>query len=198
MGRRPGPSLGRKDVVAAALHVVNTEGASALGINRVARELGIKPPSIYNHIKNGDELRTQVAIAGWDRLYAQIRPEWDAAETSPQKVKALFEQYRTFALSKPALYEVMSQVALPSDDPEFREVARRILSLFGGLFEDRTGTPTNVRVHTLRTIRSVIHGFILLESNDQFDPAFESDASYEWITSLMIAALNGERRPSDA
>ena len=39
-------SLNPQDVIEAAISCLDEEGESALGVNRVARELGIKPPAI--------------------------------------------------------------------------------------------------------------------------------------------------------
>ena len=63
MGRRKGPSLTRDDVVQAALQIVRMEGADALGVARVARELGIRPPSLYNHVASGPELAVATSFA---------------------------------------------------------------------------------------------------------------------------------------
>ena len=58
MPRRP--ALDRAAVVAAGLALVQEEGADALGINRLARKLGIKPPSLYNHVKSGEDLANRI------------------------------------------------------------------------------------------------------------------------------------------
>lgn len=63
-------SLSTASVVDGAMRVVDSEGPGALGFNRVARELGIKPPSLYNHVADAGDLRRRVAIRGWER-YAE-------------------------------------------------------------------------------------------------------------------------------
>jgi AcrR family transcriptional regulator len=42
-------SLTPQDVVQAAITCLDQEGELALGVNRVARALGVKPPAIYKH-----------------------------------------------------------------------------------------------------------------------------------------------------
>lgn len=44
-------------VIAAAIACLEQEGESALGVNRVARELNIKPPAIYKHLDGNAGLR---------------------------------------------------------------------------------------------------------------------------------------------
>lgn len=58
-------SLTRQDVINARLACLDKEGESALGVNRVAKELGIKPPAIYKHLDGNTGLRRAVALAIW-------------------------------------------------------------------------------------------------------------------------------------
>ena len=53
-GRRTG--LDRDDVVAAALDLVEREGAAALSMRRLATELDVATPTIYWHVGSRDEL----------------------------------------------------------------------------------------------------------------------------------------------
>ncbi len=46
-------SLTQQDVIEAAIACLDQEGESALGVNRVARELSIKPPAIYSNRRVG-------------------------------------------------------------------------------------------------------------------------------------------------
>jgi AcrR family transcriptional regulator len=83
MARPKGPTLTQKDIVDAAIAVLQKDGAAALGVNRVARELGIQPPSLYNHVAGNEGLFRLVALAGWQRFleYAQR----DLAQVSARK-----------------------------------------------------------------------------------------------------------------
>ena len=42
--------LDRATIVAAAVDLVNREGREALSLTRLAQELGVQTPSLYNHI----------------------------------------------------------------------------------------------------------------------------------------------------
>lgn len=57
-GRRTG--LDRDDVVAAALDLVEREGAAALSMRRLATELDVATPTIYWHVGSRDELVAEV------------------------------------------------------------------------------------------------------------------------------------------
>ncbi|HEY9768769.1 MAG TPA: TetR/AcrR family transcriptional regulator [Coleofasciculaceae cyanobacterium] len=65
-------SLTRKNVIEAAIACIE-KGASALGVNRVAKKLGIKPPAIYKHLQGNAQLKKAVALAIYKLYFAQLR-----------------------------------------------------------------------------------------------------------------------------
>jgi AcrR family transcriptional regulator len=69
MARPRTPLLSRDGIVAAALTLVDAEGLEALSTRRLAAELGVSGPSLYNHVATKDELIDAVVdsvLAGVD------------------------------------------------------------------------------------------------------------------------------------
>ena len=62
MTSRPTAKLSREVIITAALTFLDREGWDALTINAVATQLGIKGPSLYNHIESLDDLRRTVRM----------------------------------------------------------------------------------------------------------------------------------------
>lgn len=56
MGRPRQPLLSRERIVAAALALVDDEGLDAVSTRRLATELGVSGPALYNHFATKDEL----------------------------------------------------------------------------------------------------------------------------------------------
>jgi AcrR family transcriptional regulator len=48
--------LSRERVLLAALRLDDAEGLEALSMRNLAQELGVKAMSLYNHVKNKDDL----------------------------------------------------------------------------------------------------------------------------------------------
>ncbi|WP_404815790.1 TetR/AcrR family transcriptional regulator [Streptomyces thermolineatus] len=61
MARPSKPLLSRERIVDAALAVVDAEGLSALSTRRLAAELGVSGPSLYNHFASKDDILDAVA-----------------------------------------------------------------------------------------------------------------------------------------
>ena len=69
MARPRTPLLSREGIVSAALALVDAEGLDALSTRRLAAELGVSGPSLYNHVATKDELIDAVVdsvVAGVD------------------------------------------------------------------------------------------------------------------------------------
>lgn len=90
-------SLTKQDVIAAAIACLEKEGESALGVNRVARELNIKPPAIYKHLEKNAGLRRAVARRE-ETLPTPLRSHWG----HPRRT--------LYKLSDDALIDVMRMV----------------------------------------------------------------------------------------
>lgn len=56
MGRRSDVMLTRTVIARAALDVLDEEGPEALTVRRIAARLGVKSPSLYNHVASKDEI----------------------------------------------------------------------------------------------------------------------------------------------
>ncbi len=184
MGRRRGPGLDRAQVVQAAIGLVNRLGPEACGVNRVARELGIKPPSLYNHVGGNTDLREAVALAGTKQLYGATETELSGEDS----LACLANAFRTWVKANPGLYRLMSTTSLDPEDARFRptllaglEPYTRAMALRGLNGEDA--------LHAIRSLRAAVHGFVLLELDGQFRLGFDADVSWAFLLKTFIRGL---------
>ncbi|WP_156721660.1 TetR/AcrR family transcriptional regulator [Streptomyces apocyni] len=68
MARPRKPLLSRERIVGAARALVDAEGLAAVSTRRLAAELGVSGPSLYNHFRTKDEILEAVA----DSVSAQV------------------------------------------------------------------------------------------------------------------------------
>ncbi|MFK7990009.1 MAG: TetR/AcrR family transcriptional regulator [Sandaracinaceae bacterium] len=190
MGRRKGPPLTRVHVVQAALAVVREEGPAALGVSRVARELGIRPPSLYNHVGSGEALAQAAVTEATRRLLTHLRASLDDVSEPRAQLLALAHAVRHWVGNNPGWYALMARVEPDNDHPEFGPVVRDMLSLFGRPLE-QLGVPPESRVHALRGLRSAVHGFVLLEASGQFQLPEDLDESFRRMVEAMLRGVEG-------
>jgi AcrR family transcriptional regulator len=53
--------INREKVAKVALEIVDTEGLDALSLERIAKEIGVRGPSLYHHFADKSEILTEVA-----------------------------------------------------------------------------------------------------------------------------------------
>ena len=189
-GRPRGRTLSQDDVVRAALHVVESRGSEALGINEVARQLGIQPASVYNHVQGMAELRALVVASGYRALLLELAPS-ESAASARQELKGVAGAFRTFAKAHPALYELMTQAPLP-EGPQKEELRGLMFHTLGAALL-QLQVPKQHLVDAIRSLRSAVFGFIALEANGELELRESPDASFDFMIETFLRGVGGDR-----
>lgn len=186
MSRR---GLSRERVISVAGDLADAEGLAAVTVARVAAELGVRGPSIYNHVEGLAALRRGVAIAALD----QLRDKLAAAAVGRSGEDALLgaaHAYREYASSHPGRYDAM-QRAPAAGDAEQEAAAAELVAVLADILRgwelDEADT-----IHAIRAIRSALHGFVDLERVGGFGLDLPLSDSYERLV-LGLAAGLGRR-----
>jgi AcrR family transcriptional regulator len=102
MPRPSSPLLSRDRIVSAALALADAEGLSALSTRRLAGELGVSGPSLYNHFATKDALLEAVA----DSVIAQVDIAALGARPWPEALRTWAVSYRDTLAEHPNLVPV--------------------------------------------------------------------------------------------
>lgn len=188
MARPKRKALTQADVITAAVQLLNTEGELALGINRVAKALGIQPPSMYNHVSGNDDLRRLVALEGWRQLRA-IRDRTAAdAQDSRQLLRAVAIAMRELAHHQPELYGIASNYRFEADDPDFAPIFQDVLAFYTQALAP-LGLGADDIVHAKRMLQATFHGYAHIERVGMRLMPQTADETYEWMLDTLIEAL---------
>ncbi len=180
--------LSRAVVVDTAAGLADRDGFDALTLGAVAAELGVRPPSLYNHVSGLDGLRRDLALRGVLELGERIR---DAAvgRAGADALTALAAAYRAYARERPGLYRAL-QRAPDAGDGELAAAAARLLqpvmAVLGGF-----GLEGDAAIHAARSLRSAMHGFVELERLGGFGIDVDLDRSYDWMIAVLSAGMRG-------
>ncbi|MBW4694240.1 MAG: TetR/AcrR family transcriptional regulator [Lyngbya sp. HA4199-MV5] len=178
----------RHDVIAAAIACLDQEGESALGVNRVARELGIKPPAIYKHLEGNAGLRRAVALAIWRTYLADCQQQTEGI-TDPQELfRVSARATRNFARSHPAQYSVMMHYQMRPTDPEEAEMIQDSLHLFQK-FLQLYELSDEALIDVMRMVNAATYGFIMREQSELMTLDRSADASYEVMLDALLVAI---------
>jgi AcrR family transcriptional regulator len=178
--------LTRTSVVAAAAQIADREGLDALTLASLAALLGVRAPSLFNHVAGMPALRRELrslALRGLaDALGAAAIGKSRAAAVS-----ALANAYRGFVRAHPGIYALTLSAAgdrHPVSDRVADQIVAICASVLGGYQLGKRET-----IHAIRAMRSLVHGFASLEAAGGFGMPVSIDASFAWMVDTFVAGL---------
>lgn len=187
MSRRAG--LDKVTVVQAAADLANAEGVDALSLGRLAGRLGVRTPSLYNHIDGLPGLYRELSLLNARRL-GECLSNVAIGKAGPDAVFAVAQAYRTHIKESPGLYLASlraSGTQMPVDrdlqaaEERVVQVALAVVASFGLSGDDG--------LHAVRAVRSVVHGFATLEVAGGFGLPLDCDESFRRLITMLIAGL---------
>ena len=182
MGRKAGISI--DDIVSVAATIADRDGLAAATLSAVAAELGIKTPSLYNHVAGLAGMRRELALRS-SHLLTKLFADATHGHQPREAIRAAAVAYRHFAIEHPGLYESMLPAPRPGEDDELYEAmagpVRVLLDQFAKL-----GITELQAIHVIRGMRAMLHGFVDLERKRGFGMPVDLDESFDLAINLLI------------
>lgn len=178
--------IDRARVVAVAAELADAQGLEHLTLAGVAARLGVRLPSLYNHIQGLSGLRRELALLGLRGLAEQIGRA-AVGKAGEAAVLALARSYRAFVLEHPGLYAATVQAPAP-DDAEHQRLSAEVVDLVLAVLEPY-GLSGPAAIHAVRGLRSIVHGFATLEQAGGFGLALDRDESFALLLRAYTAGL---------
>ena len=185
MGRKLG--LTREQVVQAAAEIADREGLGALSLATVAATLGVRSPSLYNHVDGLSGLRRQLTLHASRLLAAGLADSVDGLQGT-EALRAIARQLRSFAHQHPGLYDTFLPAPAPDEDPEVAAALREPVTVVASVLDGIDVDPTTV-IPLIRALRASVHGFVDLELRGGFGLPEDIDASFATTIDLVIEAI---------
>ncbi|UYP19630.1 WHG domain-containing protein [Rhodococcus sp. Z13] len=176
-------TLTRDKVVAAAVEIVDELGWEALTMSTLSSRLGVVAASLYNHVRNLDDVRAAVQIAAMTELGAHLR-EVAMGRSGPEGLRALIDAHRAWATGHPQRYRALTTAPVDRDGllaaALDANVALRTMLASCGVPEERT-------LETAVGMFAALHGFAVLESSGFLGDEVELDRIYETVVRGALA-----------
>lgn len=155
-------------IIAQAIKLIERDGE--LSLHELARELGIKAPSLYRYFASRERLVAKVSLAGFRKLAAFIR----TATADAPSLHAAVWAMRRFARKHPALYRVMNESDAQHEDRD--EALAATLDILAASF----GGPVPIEAlasiqPAFLAVRAYAHGYIVLELSGQYRGNLDDD-----------------------
>lgn len=173
----PRMQLTKTMIIDNALALAEQQGYEAVTMANIARSLSIKPPSLYNHFKNLEEIKLAMAEAAQKQLYEAMKD----ADQGPQPLLSLAKAYVHFGSSHPGLYTS----SLPGGSSE---VSEKLVQLIADGLTAYSSDPTE-KIHAIRGFRSMLHGFIDLNKHAGFQLDVDLENTLEKMVGIFERGL---------
>jgi AcrR family transcriptional regulator len=185
----PRVRLSREAVVEAAARLADEEGLEALSLSILASRLGIRTPSLYNHVDGLDGLRRELALLGIRELGRRLGRA-AIGKATDEATLAIARAYREFVKERPGAYAatVRSSRLFYPEDPEFQAAEKEVLDTVLAVLASY-GLRGDDALHAARGFRSTVHGFATLEAAGGFGIPLDLDESFERMLRNFVAGL---------
>lgn len=188
LGRPKGQTLTPQMVVQSAIDCLETEGIAALGVNRVAKQLGVQPPAIYKHLDGNPGLYRAVRLEGWRRFVAAYCDEDRDCASPEARLRQAAYQYRQFAHQHQELYAFITSQPFDLSDPEFKVIYQDLEAFYQRALAPICSS-TETMIDASRFFHAAIHGFVSAERAQLFTYPRPCDESFEYLVTALVKGL---------
>ncbi|MFL5817399.1 MAG: TetR/AcrR family transcriptional regulator [Conexibacter sp.] len=182
----PRQGLDAGQVVEEAVRIADADGLEAGTLARVSATLGVRAPSLYNHVAGREALLRGIALHGLRELGDALRRA-AVGRAREDALVAVAHAYRAYAHAHPGCFA--ATVAAPAaGDVEHEQAAAEVVGVIAAIVVG-WGIEDDDAIHAVRTVRSALHGFVTLEAAGGFCTPVDCDASFERLLQTLAAGL---------
>jgi AcrR family transcriptional regulator len=185
----PRAGLTGDDVVASAAGLADEVGYQGVTMGLLADRLGVRSPSLYKHVGGLADLQHRLATLAMTELGEVIR---DAVQgrAGVDALAALLTAVRGYVTAHPGRYAATIGAEFTGPDDPLLAAGTRVINSIAAVLRGY-GIGEDEMNHAIRTIRSTMHGFAMLEASRGFQWRADPDESFEWMVRFIDRGLRG-------
>jgi AcrR family transcriptional regulator len=186
----PRAGLTGDDVVASAAGLADEIGYSGVTMGLLADRLGVRSPSLYKHVSGLADVQHRLATLAMTELGEVIR---DAVQgrSGREALAALLTAVRGYVAAHPGRYTATIGAEFAGPGDPLLVASTRVIGSISAVLRGYGIGESEIN-HAIRTVRSTMHGFAMLEASRGFQWDADPDESFQW----MIRFIERGLRPS--
>ena len=189
----PRRRLDRATVLSAAETLVDRNGSEALTMTALAKAVGVKVSSLYNHVTSLDALRGELQNRTMRELGTLLRNE-AMGKTDERGLRALAQTLRDYARSHPGRYGLaMSQ---PHDPEGFTEASADAMAAFAAIIQSYGIDDVSLDFQV--SAFAALHGVIVLDNAGFLTGSLDGDRTFDLVLGLVVGLLAEAAPPAEA
>lgn len=185
----PRTRLDRESVIQGAETLVDELGLDAVTMTVLAKTLGTKVSSLYNHVDGLDDLRAEIQRRAMKDLATTLRSR-AMGRSGSEGLQDLARSFLEFARAHPHRYAAMTRPIL--DRGKFFAASAEAVEAAAAMVGS-TGLSADESLASQMALFSALHGFASLETSGFFGPlvdtAFDYDSIYGQVVEGAVEAI---------
>jgi AcrR family transcriptional regulator len=179
-------------IIQKAAELADEHGLESVTLASLAQKLGIRSPSLYNHVDGLSGLKEKLALYGLKNLHNKLLRA-AAGRSGDDAVFAIGRAYIKFAREHPGLYEA-TLPAQHSEDAELLKVSEELIQLIIQVMHHAYDMKQEDTIHLVRGFRSLMHGFASLERSGGFGLPVNLDESIQVVLQAYLSGIREQFR----
>jgi AcrR family transcriptional regulator len=174
--------LDREQVLASAESIVDRDGWRALTMTALAGELGVKVPSLYNHVPNLEALRGELQNRTLREIGSLLNRK-AMGRTGATAMRALALEFRRYARQHPGRYDLAMQP--PVDLAGFAAASVDAGAALHAVIRSYGIDDPDLEFQL--SAFAALHGVLVLEQAGYFPPGVDTEQIFEHVLDTVLA-----------
>lgn len=182
-----GKGLSKEIILKESVILIESDGFENFSLRTLAKHLGIKASSLYNHIENISELMALISNYAIEEMNKQELYAIKHSNNNP--IYSLSIAYRDFSKKHPELYRIIMNL-FNSNIPSNEIIGKKITLPFMKVLANYPLDDFE-KAHWQRILRSILHGFVSQESAGFFNHyPIDEEETFAYGIQSFIDGLN--------
>lgn len=180
-------NLTKEKIIEKAFELANEITLENVTFQNLAERLNIKYPSLYNHFKNMEELKTYMTISLTKDLNAKLMEQLIGI-SGENAIRVFAKVYKEFAFDNRTAYFLYINIRNLKSE-EVQNLINTTSAIIKQVLNYYVKTEDEI-IHKSRALRSMLHGFISLYFLGYFKNQVDLEKSFNIMIEDYIYGLN--------
>ena len=178
-GRPRRDPLTRTRVIGAALEIMDADGVDAVTMRRIGRELGVEAMSLYNHVRDKEDILDGITELVMSRFeFPPTTGDWG------RDARAMAGEWRRLLGQHPGLMQLLAERHKPLESLAAFRPMEAALEVFR-----RAGLPPREAAQAFNAFGGYLMGFVMMEQGLMPGGAHREHDRDEVVDALQAAGL---------
>lgn len=174
-------------IIQMTTELVDEHGLDQLSIGSLAEKLGVRPPSLYNHLDGLNELKQKLAIHGVKKLHDYML-QAAVGRSGDDAIREISKAYIQFVRIHPGLYDASTRFP-DANDKELQQAQESVVQLVVQVLQ-AYNLNEEMAIHMVRGLRSILHGFTSIEQMGGFGMPLDINKSFSILINTFIEGIH--------